>query len=72
MLCRHERRERELVAKRRVERLDEAPLPRVEARVLRVEKHLHTSAYVSIRQHAGQKAPAVRAPVSGLVSIWFS
>ena len=41
MLCRHERRERELVAKRRVERLDEAPLPRVEARVLRVNKHLH-------------------------------
>ena len=40
MLCRHERRERELVAKRRVDRLDDAPLPRVEARVLRVKKHL--------------------------------
>ena len=40
MLCRHERRERELVAKRRVDHLDDAPLPRVEARVLRVKKHL--------------------------------
>ena len=40
MLCRHERHEREFVAKRRVDRLDDAPLPRVEARVLRVKKHL--------------------------------